>query len=73
MSELRPPSRDRSSSFVNYLGSEVNYWMAGAPRGQREDVSSEVWAFALATYVDGIPITPRGYDVSDELEGGVEL
>jgi len=70
MSEIPRPSRERSGSFLNYLGPEVNYWMCRVPRGQRQDVSSEVWAFTLATYVDGVPITPRGYDVSDELDGG---
>lgn len=64
------PNHSPDDSLVYQLGSEVNAWMCGAPEGEREDLSDEVWAFALATYVDGVAITPLGYDVSDQLDGG---
>lgn len=50
-------------SLVGQLASETLLWMADEPR-QREDVADEVWAFALSTFVDGVPITPLGYDDS---------
>jgi len=46
-------------TLVDILVNETLDWMARAPIGAREDVTDEVWAFALATYVDGVPITPR--------------
>ncbi|MFC7077776.1 hypothetical protein [Haloarcula halophila] len=52
-------------SFLCGLAGEVTDWMAKAPRGEREDISGEVWAYALATFVDGTPLTPRGYVESE--------
>jgi hypothetical protein len=54
-------------NLVSELACETSVWMGNAPRGARPDVCGEVWAFALATFVDGVPITPKGYDESDEL------
>ena len=51
--------------LVYELADETMNWVAEAPMGQREDVRREVWAFALATFVDGTPITPRGFDESE--------
>ena len=52
-----------SRSLVTELARETLDWMA--IDCSREDVADEVWAFALASYVDGTAITPLGYDVTD--------
>lgn len=54
-----------SRSLVTELAGETLDWMA--VDSSREDVADEVWAYALATYVDGTAVTPRGYDVTDTL------
>ena len=54
-----------SRSLVTDLAGETLDWMA--VDCSREDVADEVWAFALATYVDGTAVTPMGYDVTDTL------
>lgn len=56
---------DEQQPLVYQLVDETMRWMAQAPMGAREDVADEVWAFALATFVDGVPITPRGFDESE--------
>lgn len=60
------PTGDSSeaTSIVSQLASETLDWMAEDP--SREDVADEVWAFALATHVGEIAITPMGYDVTDQ-------
>ena len=52
-------------SAVTDLARETIDWMADDPT--REDVADEVWAFTLATYVDGRAVTPFGYDVTETL------
>lgn len=54
----------RARNILWDLSSETIDWMAEDPT--REDVADEVWAVSLATFVDGTPITPNGYDVSDK-------
>jgi len=51
--------------FLSMLAGETLDWMADAPRGERDDVADEVFAFALASFVDGVAVTPRGYDVTE--------
>jgi hypothetical protein len=51
-------------SLVGQLASATIDWMAGDP--SKPDPGDEVFAFALATYVDGVPITPKGFDVSEK-------
>lgn len=51
-----------SKSLVGQIAGETVDWLA--EDRSRDDVADEVWAFALATVVDGRPITPRGYDES---------
>lgn len=51
------------ASAVAGLASETGYWLADDEH-QREDVTDKVWSFALATFVDGVAITPQGYDDS---------
>lgn len=51
-----------TQSFLGDLASSTLDWMADDP--SRPDPGDEVFAFALATYADGTPITPRGFDVS---------
>jgi hypothetical protein len=62
-------SGEGKQPFVYELADETLDWMAEAPMGQREDVADEVWGFALATFVDGVPISPRGFDESDRIGG----
>lgn len=52
---------DTYRSLVSELASETLDWMADAPAGERDDVANEAWAFALATFVDGVAVTPLGY------------
>lgn len=52
-------------SAVTAIASATIDWMADDH--SREDNADEVWAFALATVVDGVAITPMGFDVSDQL------
>lgn len=59
-------SDDTDRSLVYELASETMDWMAAAPMGKREDVSDKVWAYSLATFVDGVPVTPQGYDESHQ-------
>ncbi|WP_337652662.1 hypothetical protein [Halomontanus rarus] len=54
------PSGGTGRSFISRLADEVTEWMIEDP--SREDICDEVWAFALATFVDGTAITPRGFD-----------
>lgn len=50
-----------SDSLVNELASETLDWMA-EDEPNRPDVSDKVWAYCLATFVDGVAISPMGYD-----------
>jgi hypothetical protein len=52
-----------NTSLADELASETIDWMADDR--SKPDVTGEVWAFTLATYVDGTPIATRGFDVSD--------
>lgn len=64
-------TQDTRLPLLNDLADETLVWTAGAPEGHREDVADEVWAYALATFVDGTPVTPRGYDVSETFDSEV--
>jgi len=55
-------------SLVSEIAGETLDWMGEDP-GNRDDVADEMWAIALATVVDGVAITPLGYDVSGMLAG----
>lgn len=64
----RTTTSGREPSFLGLLADETVDWMLERPRGEREDISDEVWAFALATFVDGTAITPQGYDETHKFE-----
>lgn len=61
-------------SLVADLATETLDWMATDQ--SKPDVADEVWAFALATHVEGVPVTPRGFDVSETFgvstDGGLQ-
>lgn len=59
---------DRSA--IDLLTDEAVRWMAEDEHARR-DPAGELWAFGLATFIDGVPITPRGYDVSEEFDAGL--
>ena len=49
------------SQFITALAHETLDWIA-VDEPARPDVTDEVWAYSLATVVDGRAITPNGYD-----------
>ncbi len=57
-------SASGNRSLVSILADETLFWMGNDPT--KPDCSDELWAFALGTFVNGTPITPRGYDVNDK-------
>jgi len=57
-----------NTSLVDELASETIDWMADDR--SKPDAAGDLWAFTLATYIDGTPITPRGFDVSAKFGSG---
>ena len=47
------------NDFLSELATDVLYWLHQSD--DREDVFPEVRAYALATYVEGDAVTPRGF------------
>lgn len=56
------------TDLVGQLAAETTDWMAQRPMGEREDVADQLWAFSLATFVDGVAITPLGYDDTEQFD-----
>lgn len=55
--------------IVFELTDETHNWIIAGGQPWREDVSREVLAFSLATFVDGVAISPLGFDETEQLDG----
>jgi hypothetical protein len=52
--------------LMDELSWATRLWQQERDYGERPDTTDEVWAFCFSTFVDGVPVTVLGYDVSEK-------